>query len=217
MEIISKSDLSLYESINHVDIYMEAWKLRGDAPEIYLEKNKKENLSFWDRCDRKQDDTILRNNKKIVEIYRRYHYDSNVRAEGNKKERFKFDRHIIEAVDKVQKCMRRDITEKGIGIECNPSSNILISTFDRYDEHPIINLHEVENYRENETKMFVSINTDDQGVFDTLLENEYALMALALEKMKKSDGSLKYHPDEIYEWIDKVRRMGLEQSFKDKS
>lgn len=28
----------------------------------------------------------------------------------------------------------------------------------------------------------VSINTDDQGVFDTSLENEYALMTVALKK-----------------------------------
>ena len=36
-------------------------------------------------------------------------------------------------------------------------------------------------------QLSVSINTDDQGVFDTLLENEYALMALALKKKKDKD------------------------------
>ena len=59
----------------------------------------------------------------------------------------------------------------------------------------------------------VSINTDDQGVFDTLLENEYALMMLALKKKRNKDNELEYDIEDIYEWIDYVRQMGLEQSF----
>lgn len=60
----------------------------------------------------------------------------------------------------------------------------------------------------------VSINTDDQGVFDTLLENEYALMTLALKKSKDKDNQPLYDIEDIYEWVDYVREMGLEQSFK---
>ena len=36
--------------------------------------------------------------------------------------------------------------------------------------------------------MWVSINTDDQGVFDIKLENEYALIARALEKQVDKNG-----------------------------
>ena len=60
----------------------------------------------------------------------------------------------------------------------------------------------------------VSINTDDQGVFDTLLENEYALMALALKKAKDKEQRLLYDVEDIYEWIDYVRKMGIEQVFQ---
>lgn len=60
----------------------------------------------------------------------------------------------------------------------------------------------------------VSINTDDQGVFDTLLENEYALMTLALKKAKDKYGQYRYKIEDIYEWIDYVRSMGIEQIFK---
>ena len=59
----------------------------------------------------------------------------------------------------------------------------------------------------------VSLNTDDQGVFDTLLENEYALMVLALEKAKDEAGHPRYDIEDIYEWLDYVREMGLEQVF----
>ncbi|MCY6369411.1 hypothetical protein [Clostridium ganghwense] len=57
-------------------------------------------------------------------------------------------------------------------------------------------------------ELFVSINTDDQGVFDTYLENEYVLMAIALERAKSL-----YNQAMIYEWLDRIRQMGLEQSF----
>ena len=60
----------------------------------------------------------------------------------------------------------------------------------------------------------VSINTDDQGVFDTLLENEYALMVLALEKAKDEEGNKLYDIEDIYEWLNYVREMGIEQSFE---
>lgn len=43
----------------------------------------------------------------------------------------------------------------------------------------------------------VSINTDDHGVFDTLLENEYALMVLALEKAKDEEGNKLYDIEDI--------------------
>ena len=59
----------------------------------------------------------------------------------------------------------------------------------------------------------VSINTDDQGVFDTLLENEYALMALALKKAKDENYQPLYDLEDIYKWIDYVRQMGIEQVF----
>ena len=63
-------------------------------------------------------------------------------------------------------------------------------------------------------KMFVSINTDDLGVFDTTLENEYALMACALDNALNAQGEHAYKSSDIYDWIDRIREMGLEQSFK---
>lgn len=62
--------------------------------------------------------------------------------------------------------------------------------------------------------MSVSINTDDQGIFDTLLENEYALMELALRKAKDDEGNAKYDIESIYTWLDYIRQLGLEQVFK---
>lgn len=52
-----------------------------------------------------------------------------------------------------------------------------------------------------------------EGVFDTLLENEYALMTLALKKATDDDMNALYDIEDIYEWSDYVRRMGIDQVF----
>lgn len=59
----------------------------------------------------------------------------------------------------------------------------------------------------------VSINTDDQGVFATYIETEYAYLALALEKMRDDHGNPRYSRTLIYRWLDNIRKMGLAQCF----
>lgn len=59
-----------------------------------------------------------------------------------------------------------------------------------YSKHPIMEFYNRElehDYKKLEecSQLCVSINTDDKGVFSTSLENEYSLMARALEEMKK--------------------------------
>jgi len=114
--------------------------------------------------------------------------------------------------------MQRVIAQKGIAIETNPSSNALIGTFKRYDKHPILNWYNIGLELGNEMdipQIQVSINTDDQGVFATYIENEYAYLALALEKVKDEHGNQKYNKTLIYKWLDNIREMGLRQSFEE--
>lgn len=94
----------------------------------------------------------------------------------------------------------------------------MIGPFSRYDEHPITKFYNngltFDNEKLNESpQVWVSINTDDPGVFNIKLENEYALLASALEKMLDENGNPVYSKTMIYDWLDKIREMGLEQSF----
>ena len=114
----------------------------------------------------------------------------------------------------MQQCMQKLIAEKGIAIECNLSSNQLIGTFGTYYEHPLFrfNQHLLSRYEQRQ-HLFVSVNTDDQGVFDTSLENEYALLAECIAQKKNENNENLYNDEVIYEYIDYIRRMGLEQIF----
>lgn len=105
---------------------------------------------------------------------------------------------------------------KGISIECNPSSNKLIGTFDRYERHPIFRFNHIglprDEYPDENAELQVSINTDDQGVFDTSLENEYALLYGCLQMRKDQKGDSVMDLSTIREYLDQVRKWGTTAS-----
>ncbi len=207
-----------------INTYYDSWKLRGDNPEYFkkgyfnLEAGRR---TEWDEFGiNKQfpENYRIRYNPEAAYLYHIYHYNPRVKREGNKCAEIKVNLSIINAVKKVQTKLQWVIAQKGIGIETNPSSNALIGTFKRYDKHPIVNWYNNGLVTDHQllseaAQIQVSINTDDQGVFATYIENEYAYLALALEKMRDKNGNPKYSRTIIYEWIDNIRKMGLSQSF----
>jgi hypothetical protein len=208
--------------------YYDAWKLRGDDPEKYIDckYTKKYEIHYWDRCainyydnekgNRKDKD--IREDKDIQFLYNSYHYNYRVRKKGAEQYEFEVPSNYIVAVKEIQHSMKYFILDKGIGIETNPSSNYLIGNFKRYDKHPIVDFYNLGLTADPDKinrcpQLFVSINTDDQGIFDTYIENEYALMALALEKAVDENGKKIYNQSMIYDWLNRIRHMGIEQSF----
>ena len=147
-----------------------------------------------------------------------YHYNQHVRREGVVIKEVVVSKLYVQAVAEIQKALQIEIADRGIAIETNPSSNFLIGTFRRYEKHPIVRfynkglIHDAEKLREC-PQIQVSVNTDDQGVFNTSLENEYALLARALELLTDQNDRPLYNKDDIYGWLDQIRKMGNEQSF----
>lgn len=205
--------------------YYQSWLLRGDAPEIYLRKDiqieKINHITFWEHCGLNritQEYSIARSNKLACAIYQAYHFNPEVIKRGNKMEEHRISAEYIEYVSQIQNKMQIELARKHIAIECNPTSNKLIGCYQHYADHPIsrfFNLGLVSNHEDIARcpQLSVSINTDDLGVFSTNLENEYALMAIALEKECNADGTPKYTSRMIYDWLDRIRQMGFEQRF----
>lgn len=146
-------------------------------------------------------------------IYKAYLTNKNVFSQGNEVEIFKWPTEIIEVVTQLQDKMIAEIAEKQIAIECNPSSNLKIGHFDRYDEHPIFRFRPIDK-NIHTPLLNVSINTDDRGVFATSLYNEFSLIALALTKQRDKDGNRLYNDEAICEYIDHIRKNNLIQRFK---
>lgn len=202
--------------------YYQSWKLRGDCPEVYKlgeeDFKREQKIIPLKKFDRYRFNGEVNDNIRKNEGYRRlyydYHYVKEVREEGNKPTSFKIKKEYVELVRAIQDKMIRELACKGIAIETNPSSNYLIGTIKKYEDHPIFRFNSRKlKPTEKGSNLCVSINTDDQGVFDTLLENEYALMTLALKKATDENGLPLYDVEDIYEWIDYVREMGIDQIF----
>lgn len=207
--------------------YFDAWKLRGDDPYLYLGDLDKDvydkiNLTYWERCrinDEYPRNRNIRKNIDIKYLYQQYHFNSTIKAAGKNIKQFEITHAYIELVRAVQFKMQHELKNKNIAIETNPTSNYLIGTFKRYAKHPITKFYNLGLELDNDIikdcpQLSVSINTDDQGIFSTSLENEYALMAIALEKEKDENGKPKYNSSMIYEWLERIRQMSIGQSFK---
>lgn len=211
-----------------INEYYEAWKLRGDNPELYNEGyfiRKKCQMDEWDDYAINKvfpQNYAIRYNPGVAFLYKTYHYNKRVREIGEEMVEVRVLPCMVQAVKKVQRMLQREVSEIGIAIETNPSSNYLIGSFRRYDKHPIVTWYNNGlTYDEEALKscpqIHVSVNTDDQGVFATYLENEYAYLVLALEKHVNESGERIYNRALILQWLDNIRKMGINMSFGEKA
>ncbi len=225
-------DLAQLHNYN-IRTYFEAWKLRGDKPDYYRfgsfnppawqNETEGEYRSYDSYAVNYQfpREYRVRNVETVAYLYHAYHYDENVKIRGEEKKEFHIPECWIEGAEKLQKMLQQEIAAKGISIESNPTSNYMISVLDSYENHPIVRWynHHLEHDPEKIAlcpQLSVSINTDDKGCFNTSLENEYALMACALEKSKDENGWPRYSRTMIYEWLEEIRKMGNLQSFQER-
>lgn len=208
-----------------INTYFLAWLLRGDQPSLYKPgkfDEDKYKLNDWDHYAVNSKFRVERNDirhiPEVALLYHMYHYSRQARRNGRETKTIHVPDNYITGAALIQKAMREDVVSRGIGIETNPSSNVRISYLSGFNQHPIKNLYN-SGLTKNEKELMecpqinVSINTDDQGIFSTKLENEYALLACALEQDTNPDGSLRYKKEFIYEWLNNIRKMGLRQSF----
>lgn len=203
--------------------YYCSMRLRGDAPELYTGRPlhpflRDISCNAYLKDDR-ADLEVYRESSTIRALCQCYHFDRDTREKGLRIQEFPISGEYIELIRSVQDKMAEDLAEKGIMIECNPTSNYLIGTFRRYELHPLFRFNNVGLVRtdgayEPSAQLSVSINTDDLGVFDTSLENEYAVIAAGLERARE-EGRKKYVSSSIYLYLEHVRKMGLEQIFQD--
>ncbi len=212
-------------------MYYQSWLLRGDDPEGYRYNNQYgyqpiKPTTYWQRCgiNTYSQDKInhhyddARNNRTICKLFFRYHYDPKVKQVGAKFIEYELFHGYDNLITIIQKKMLFELASLHLCIESNPTSNVLIGGYKRYSKHPLkkfFNLGLTYNQEEINScpQVSVSINTDDLGVFSTSIDNEYALMAISLEK-EIAKGSNDTHSRMIYDWLDRIRMAGMEQRFK---
>lgn len=203
----------LYGEYINIDTYLKSILLRSDNP-IAISSNEESNsdIKTWNsyNYDTRPEFCQARKDKEAKEIYIKYHYDENVRCEGDKVEVFKVNCEYIKLIEDIQEAMMDEIERKEIVIECCPTSNFKIGTNKKYEDLPIFRFNNINNNRHN---LLVTINTDDLGIFQTSLDNEFSLIALSALKKKDENGNLLYRNYQVYEWLDRIRENGIKYRF----
>lgn len=187
----------IYQEDNFdIDTYWESMLLRANDNREYRDDAEPSQYGYY---------ALLNNceNKDAERLYYLYYQDYDARNRGSIPYQVKYDKDVIIIVENIQKSIRKVLHERGIAIECAPTSNLLIGPFYRYDDHPLLNMCKVEG---DENDLSVSINTDDAGIFCTSLYAEYSLMALALIKQGNNNNS-------VYDYIRRLKNNGNEQRF----
>lgn len=212
-----KEEIEKRQPAELLDMYYDSWKLRGDHPDLYksggYEGRSQGSLNPYERyMEREGIPMDLRINKVITSFYSLYHFDTDVKRRGLQAAHNRIECWYVDLVGEFQKALQKIAAQKGIAIECNPTSNVLISTFRLYDRHPILTLNHyyLEEDEEN-VNIQVSINTDDLGVFDTSLANEYALLLSAVCRARHRKGN--FNDDAVYDYLDYLRTNGLNMAF----
>ena len=148
---------------------------------------------------------VLEENNKMVWTSQHIRHAMNCRYFLKKIEKtieVNISRQLIEKYKKIQAYMKGKISEKGLVIEANPTSNLIIGDFATFEDYHITNLSSPEK-----EDVIITINTDDPVIFNTNLSNEFSLI---FDIMVKSG---KYSSKDIIQWLDKIRDNGVNYSF----
>jgi len=205
--------------------YFCSMMLRGDEPSLYrttrfedLQGLYSGQYEHWRIASGRlsQGLKVYRQSRKIAGMYYYYHYGRKEKEEGRKPISVSVKPGYITVIRQVQDALQRYLAARGIIIECNPSSNVLIGTFGDYSKHPITRFNNMGLLQQPDSRrpqLHICVNTDDLGVFDTSLEFEYTLLYRTLSEQLDAEGRPLYNNKDILNYLQNIQKMGLQAVF----
>ncbi len=119
------------------------------------------------------------------------------------------DSEYVDLAGKLRQRVFRRVERAEVILEVCPTSNLLIGRFPSYDRLPYTNLNRLhlDPAADNEPQILFSINSDDPGMFQTTVANEYRALGQAMIATRK------YQRRQVVRWLDEARRVGLASTF----
>lgn len=217
-----KDFYNIIRELNNINDYYLSWLLRGNHPSFGSDIPNKDMVN--DDIEKQWIESSINHhpgakmalyNMNARELFDAYHR-TEVIKQGDEGDTLSIPvplrKDFINLLNAIQEQLLSKLEKKRIGIECNPTSNYKIGEIERYDQHPIFKFYNAGlNTPYKRHDLFVSINTDDLGVFSTSLDREYSLMALAAERAFCKDEL--NTPKQVLEWLNNIREMSIQQLF----
>lgn len=219
------NEMQLYcmTKIHPPDIYdyFNSMLLRGDDPELYPDywgvdyddakyKNECKKVSFRMNTGHVRHRECFMN-KIARDHYYYYHYNEKMKENGEKILSFKIPHYYSCALRQIQKLLKHKVSNLGLAVEVNPTSNKKISMLKQYHHLHLFQLNsfglsEKSAGSNDKCNVAVTICTDDSAIFQTSLSNEYAMIASSMIKSG-------YLEEEVYQYIDYLGKLSNQLSF----
>lgn len=122
----------------------------------------------------------------------------------------RLDPTYVEIVTQLRQRVLRRVEQAEVVLEVCPTSNLVISGLTSYGELPYRNLNRFHLSDDSDDgytpHIFFSINSDDPGMFQTTVGNEYRLLGQAMVEAGERRRS-------VVRWLDEARKIGLASTF----
>lgn len=201
------------EPYRNIDIgtYVSSWHLRAGASALHFDSNVPVRLVKYDwrqngECEFYND---ALQNETAQKLHFTYLYDDTYDKLRQKTVMINADGFYLDCLRVCQNLLKKNIADKGIAVEVNPSSNRKIAPIDNFADLPLFHLNGHRLYSLENRPDFdipVSVNTDDSAVFQTNMGMEYAIVAKALDESG-------VRLEEIYDYIEYLGKNSAEQNF----
>lgn len=175
-------------------------------PFSYLDEEMGLGTDVFERSLRELNLDRISNHRKVMALLRQYRENEDVYVRGQQLVDIALDDSEVSALHSVQEAMRRCVAARGIVVEVNPSSNLLIGNILDLRNHPMLRLSPPEPQPGTPPPVHIAVGSDDPITFSTYLLREYSLLYEAAM-------SAGYAEKVVVEWLATIRQTSMDSRF----
>ncbi|WP_404372858.1 hypothetical protein ACIHQR_17870 [Corallococcus coralloides] len=142
----------------------------------------------------------------VFRLLKRYREDEAVYRRGQHLVDIALDTAEVQALRAVQDGLRRGVSARGIVVEVNPSSNLLIGNLMDLRNHPILRLYPPLVEEGAPPPVPIAVGADDPLTFSTYLLREYSLLYEAAM-------GAGYPERDVHIWLTRIRQTSMDARF----
>ncbi|WP_224243006.1 amidohydrolase family protein [Hyalangium gracile] len=163
-------------------------------------------LDAFTRAFERLDWLQVQGHRQVRRLLHAYRDDEAVFQRGQRLVDIALDDSEVAALQTVQDGLRRLVGARGIVVEVNPSSNLLIGDLLDLRNHPILRLFPPQAQEGAPPPVPIALGADDPIVFSTFLLREYSL----LHEAATGAG---YSERVVQEWLTAIRQTSMDARF----
>ncbi|WP_205525697.1 hypothetical protein [Pyxidicoccus trucidator] len=163
-------------------------------------------LDAFVRALKNLDPEQVRNYRQVRQLLQDYREDETVFLRGRDLVDITLDASEVSALLAVQNALRREVGLRGLVVEVNPSSNLLIGDMMDLRSHPILRLFPPEREEGAPPPVPIAVGSDDPITFSTWLLREYALL-------HEAGLMAGYSERVVHDWLETIQKIGMDARF----